>query len=388
MAAAVGDEREWETQAEIDACLREIGMTSDQVIRWRREGLLPQVEQVPDAYRGSTVRYPIGTCAQIRAAQALFREKNRNAFVGLRLWRLGFPVREDYWRPRLKRFGLRADRVLWFINRLAARFDREDHGETLQERAARHPASNIILSRIRRRLNLDERGAFLRVIIEIGTGKFDGFEPPIPGEPRHDEDATIKAFDFGAAERHKILGQSLNLIGVLPSALNNAAIAFSMGSFEQAANLPGDVIAGARNDATNALAVGLSLYDGLKWIYGDEAFGLRFIAWFVRKAPDAVIDGMILPMLRLRNVPDAILSSEKIAALTVQARALKEMSMQMERLWREDPRYKIVFDPKRIRAAFADEISAKRWRDEVKAVSISSESVGFRGEFHGGVSTG
>ena len=77
-------------------------MTMDQVRRWRREGLLPDVVQDQQAYRGSVVLYPKGTCAQIRAASALFKQKNRVDYVGLRLWRLGFPVDEKYWRPRLR----------------------------------------------------------------------------------------------------------------------------------------------------------------------------------------------------------------------------------------------------------------------------------------------
>jgi hypothetical protein len=153
MAVSENPDREWETQADVDACLAETGVTRDQVNRWRREGLLPDVEQAwPEAFHGSETRYPAGTCAQIKAAQGLFRINKRNSFVGLRLWRLGFPVSEDYWRPRLRRFGRSADRVLPFINRLVFRFDRNWEGETLQERVARHPANNIIVSRIKGRL--------------------------------------------------------------------------------------------------------------------------------------------------------------------------------------------------------------------------------------------
>ena len=41
-------------------------------------------------------------------------------------------------------------------------------------------------------------------------------------------------------------------------------------------------------------AIGLYLYEANRWIYGDGAFGLRFIAWIARKAPDILIDGMTL----------------------------------------------------------------------------------------------
>jgi hypothetical protein len=100
----VGTDRE--TQAEINAVLSETGVTMEQVRRWRREGLLPEVVQDQQAYRGSVVLYPKGTCAQIRVASALFKQKNRVDYVGVRLWRLGFPVDEKHWGSDIRRLAL------------------------------------------------------------------------------------------------------------------------------------------------------------------------------------------------------------------------------------------------------------------------------------------
>jgi hypothetical protein len=82
-----------------DACLRETGVTRDQVNRWR---------------------------------------KKRSRHVGLWLWRLGVQVGESHWRPRLRRFGQVADWVLPFVLRLRSRVDRNEMGETFQEKAARN----------------------------------------------------------------------------------------------------------------------------------------------------------------------------------------------------------------------------------------------------------
>ena len=362
---AVGSDRE--SQAEVDAVLVETDVTMDQVRRWRRKGLLPDVLQDQHAYRGSAVLYPRGTCAQIRAASALFKQKNRAGYVGRRLWRQGFPVNERYWRPRLRRLGRLGDRLLFVLQSLQTRHEREGQRDTLSERVAKHPVSNIIMSRVFGRLKGEDLAIALRVLIDIGTGQFDGFEPPVTGEVRtRDERAIIAALDIGAAERHKILGQGLNLIEVLPSALNYAAIAISMGSFERAADASEAEIAAARNDAQNALTIGLSLYEAAKAVYGDQAFGLRFFAWVAEKLPDDLMDGMILPMMRLRAIPGAILSSEKIAELSIQARAVREICARIEQLRQEDPRFREVFDPKRIRAAFADTISLKRLEKDVR----------------------
>src|ERR1700722_1946734 len=161
---AVGSDQE--DQAEVNAVLAETGMTMDQVRRWRREGLLPDVVQDRQAYRGSVVLYPKGTCAQIRAASALFKQKNRVDYVGLRLWRLGFPVDEKHWRPRLQRQGRTLDRAFPFLMRLAQRFDRDWQSETLYDYAAKRlePVDGFVLSRIKRRIGSDEMPALLHVI--------------------------------------------------------------------------------------------------------------------------------------------------------------------------------------------------------------------------------
>jgi hypothetical protein len=119
-----------ESQAEVDAVLAETGVKMDQVRRWRREGLLPDVVQDQQAYRGSVVLYPKGTCAQIRAANALFKKKNRVDYVGVRLWRLGFPVEEKHWRPRLQQQGRMLDRVFPLLMPLVQRSDRNWQDET------------------------------------------------------------------------------------------------------------------------------------------------------------------------------------------------------------------------------------------------------------------
>jgi hypothetical protein len=241
----------------------------------------------------------------------------------------------------------------------------------LQERAARHPASDIILSRIKGRLGTEELASFFRVLIEIGTGELVNFEHRAKDETRSPgEAAIIEAFDFDKAESHKILGKKFNFIDVLPLALNNAAIAMSMGNFARAADAPVEEIATARDDARNTFQIALSLFEAFEWIYGPEAFGLRFAAWFARKAPDALIDGLVLGVLRLRAVPDAILPSEQIAEMAKQAKEVRDSSKRLEHLWQHDPRYKRVLDPKRIRAAFADHIMLNRWKEEVKAAGM------------------
>ena len=369
----VGSDRE--RQAEVDAVLAETGRTMDQVKRWRHEGLLPDVIQEQQAYRGSVVLYPKGTCAQIRAASALFKQKNRVDYVGLRLWRLGFPVEEKHWRPRLQRQARMLDRVIPLVMRLVVRFDPDEQVETLYDYAARRlePTDDIILSRIKGRSDFESLPTVLRVIGNVGTGEFDGFEALIAGEEQTSDKAfTIRAFDLANAGSHSILGRKLNLIELLPSGLKNVSAAISMGNFERVANAPAEEIARARDDAKKSAAIALHLYEANRWIYGDGAFGLRLAAWIARKAPDVLVDTTTLLVFRLREVPDAILPSDEIAELAQQALKVWLFSKRHEWHWRNHPRFSKILHPKRIKLAFADEIALKRWQSELNTIILQA----------------
>jgi hypothetical protein len=370
---AVGADRE--SQAEVDAVLAETGRTMDQVRRWRREGLLPDVAQDQRAYRGSVVLYPEGTCAQIRTASVLFKQKNRVDYVGVRLWRLGFPVDEKHWRPRLQRQGRMLDRVFPLLMQLVQRFDRDEQAETLYDYAARRfePTDDIILSKIKGRTDSEQLPTVIRVIGDVATGDFDGFEALIAGEEQTSDEAfTIRAFDLSNAGSHSILGKKLNLIELLPSGLKNVSAAISMGNFERVANAPAQEIARARDDAKNSLAIALNLYEANRWIYGDGAFGLRLAAWIARKAPDVLVDTTTLLMFRLREVPGAILPSDKIAEMAEDARKVCLYSKRHEWHWRNHPSFSKILHPKRMKLAFADEIALKQWQRELNAIIVQA----------------
>ena len=122
---------------------------------------------------------------------------------------------------------------------------------------------------------------------EVSRGDFVGFGHVVAGEEEMGGRATtIDALDLQPSQRDAILGRRLNLLALLPTGLENVSKAISMGHFAAIADEPAEEIAKARDDARNGLLIGLYLYEANRWIYGDGAFGLRFIAWIARKAPD------------------------------------------------------------------------------------------------------
>jgi hypothetical protein len=158
----------------------------------------------------------------------------------------------------------------------------------------------------------------------------------------------------------------------LPSGLKDVSTAISMGNFERVANASVEEIGRAREDAKNSLAIALHLYEANRWIYGAGAFGLRLAAWIARKAPDVLVDTTTLLMFRLREVPGAILPSDKIAELVQQARKVWLFSKRNEWRWRNDPHFSEILDPKRIKLAFADEIALKQWHRELNEIIVQA----------------
>jgi hypothetical protein len=75
---------------------------------------------------------------------------------------------------------------------------------------------------------------------------------------------------------------------------------------------------------------------------------------------------MILGMVRLRRVPGALRSSEEIAQMAAQSRKLLHDFREIQRLGREDPRFKMVYTKPEMRAALNDAISMKRWKTAVE----------------------
>ncbi|MGC9953683.1 MAG: hypothetical protein ABSD21_05355 [Rhizomicrobium sp.] len=361
------DRSGWETQEQVDACLADNDVSPEQNTRWRRDGLLSDVEQVPSAYYGSAVFYPAGTCAQIAAAARLFREKNRINYVGRMLWWEGFPVDERYWKPDLISLAGWADRVCGWI---APLMDREgDNQRTLPERLSDAGHSDIILSRVRPRLEGNELASVLRVALDTASGCFTRFEEPerdSKGRERSfDETAIVRGLDLAASGTHSIFGHRLRLKEEIEGALKAAARAIRTTSFSDVATGREEIIFAARNDVRNALRMELALYEACEWVYGRQAFGLRLVAWIAKKRPTTMIGIMILGFAQLRRASNQLLSSEEIAALADTAEAAQRDSQQLQSLWKSDKRFRHIFAPKRIRAAFRDRPSYDRWIREV-----------------------
>jgi hypothetical protein len=130
-----------------------------------------------------------------------------------------------------------------------------------------------------------------------------------------------------------------------------------------------DELLAARDDVRSALRIGEDLYEGTRWIYGNGAFGLRLVAWLSRAmAPQRAL--LVLGFALLKRTDHPLLGSDQIAELALQAEIAKRNSLRLKEIAESDRRFSSVLNPKRIKAAFADEIALKHWQRELNAITV------------------
>jgi hypothetical protein len=363
MAASGDHESKLESQADVDVCLRETGVTRDQVNRWRREGLLPPVEQKPAAYRGSEVLYPPGTCAQIRTAAELFAFKNRVEFVGWELWWRGFWVDECHWRPHLIDAAEWGDRAVKILKLLKFRDERRNSPTGISDRVAPHDSSNSIYLKTKRRISQDALPALIGTILDTATGDFDG---AIAEEL---EPTLTKAFDIAQSTNDQILGKRLRLIEALPGVLHDIARVSECYSLDDVVGFPISELEAARDDVRGAMQIATDFYAATSWIYGPKSFGLRFAAFLAQKSHPAARAFGTLVFAARRSNEHLFLSSDEIRRLANEA-ALIRVNSEKLRLLQRDPRFSKILSAKRLRRGLRNPDEHWTLLKEIKAARI------------------
>jgi hypothetical protein len=346
MAASEDPRGQWESQADVDACLNKTGVTRDQVNRWRRKGLLPEVEQTwPLAYHGSEVRYPVGTCAQIRAAKELFGTKDRVEFVGWELWWHGYEVDKRHWLRRLRLIARFGDRLLRKIRNESAERDRQHLPSTVLDELADEISSDPRLTKVKRRVGPDNLLSLLGIVL---GGIMGGFNANLDSEDRKILDA---GFDITQANMDQALGHRLMLGDGLIDFLSIISSLIETRTLSEICNLSEDELKGARNDARTAINLALNFYDAALPVYGEKAFGLREAARQASKSSPNTEALFVLVFAALKRYSSFLLDNETITDLGKKAAAILKDFEELRRL-QQVPEFREALSVKNLRRGF------------------------------------
>jgi hypothetical protein len=376
----------WLTWEALSARLAANGVddiTERQLERWRNEGVFPAVQNVPLKFQGSVTYYPPNSCEQALEIRRLLGEKDLFAYVGWELWWRGFWVGEIHWKLALEKAASQWDRYLGKLKLQIAKDEKSNSNKTIFDRAAQSNVSNIVLSRLRGRVEIENLATVFRVILETATGQFRDFEPNPQTDVRTDEDVAagrklkspdeiqlMHALDFVQSEADTVLGKKFQFSAALLPMLRDISTALRTGKFSDVCQYSNVEIEQARTDLRNAMKLAITLYEAKGWIYGRNAFGLRLMAWVAKKATPELKCMMILCWVKLRRVSIDLYPSAEIASLTDQVEIIRHFSQQLRQLAEIDGRFASVLTPKRIRKGLNDQIAFQRFLREIKVATM------------------
>lgn len=290
------------TGAEFRAALAKSGssVTSEQIERWRREGLLPRPRQIGHGRgKGSHAEVPCASVAQVQEIARLYAKRRKRDWIGWQLWLRGFDVAERYWREPLEK----ARGALLDTREAALRYERSSlaaHGDpaALKEKVL-SAARNTPLYALLMKIPAEYVETLAGFLVEIALGKFAGFSREGNSQPnRKERNAVLTVMGANTAGSRRIA----DFAGIIESELQDIAKAFSAIARRNSIAEPSSE---ARHEFLAAMEIGISLYEISKATRGPKA-----LATFNRIATNPAITtqaAMLLGWAEYRKVSNSIL---------------------------------------------------------------------------------
>lgn len=162
------------TTDQIIESVRNAGLqiTSAQVNRWQRKGLLPSVQrEFPGRGKGSASQYPRHACDYALQAAQLFEVRRNLKWVGWRMWLDEFEVGEQFWRTPLTERAATLDAL---VAKLPEQFDSDDY-YTLLEGIISDPKATKPIKSLRRTVGVGKATELLDHLVAVLIGEFQHF---------------------------------------------------------------------------------------------------------------------------------------------------------------------------------------------------------------------
>lgn len=338
---------------EIEAALTRRGLSIPQstLRSWRESGLLPT------AKRGGLTRYPEHTVEQAIAADRLFNRKNKNEFVGWNLWLEGFEVPERYWRPHFENGARNSFRTIRKVASLLTSGD-DNKIDAFEEELSRIVNQSIVpepLKPIVRRMDTASLLGTVSLVSNAFAGIYLEDEDADFEQSRIDGVATLSG--MSRKNRHAIQGKSIKFTEALQSLLRS--LAATPETYLDASLFGGSRLVElhvARDYFRHGLEAGANLHEAMRWIYGNNAFGLKLANWFRFEAPISVqASSICLALVALRDESDAFYTLHEVRELKTASEELKAQSLMVQHLGTTHTEYAELLSPESLKAALKSE---------------------------------
>lgn len=149
-----------------------VSISSDQLRRWRDQGLMPRVTQHGlGRALGSVIHYPIGTARLALEIDGLLSIKKKLSFVGWHLWMQGYEVSDRYWKPALGSALADLRRIPAFLRLKEMR--NRNKNETIFDQFDLGHFRNSAFAKGVSRLSKDNSTLALALLSDVAIGSFD-----------------------------------------------------------------------------------------------------------------------------------------------------------------------------------------------------------------------
>lgn len=369
----------WETREELLAAATKSGhrISASQLGRLHRAGLVPAPNvRALGRGRGTESRYPPGSAARLVRVMDVHAGEHRIAYVAWRLW----------WEEG----GAIPESARRFLAQLARSFDHERErlgalltGDTEGEPSAVAAMDKFyaeaesgrvsgVLGQARRNIGRERFATFLRVLAEVGTGHFTGYEE---GDEEEEIEALVdRALGLDRARTDHLAHSDPwfgGSTGIDFAALSRILASRSMVALAQATDLELDQ---ARVEVRSLIGVITTIAPMFDRLFGRSAFGFGIIArTFDAQTPRAQ-SFMLLGWLALRQDDALRAGLKRIALVAPQAEATLRLYGVFSQLREEIPALAPVLTDQRLATAQLDASAAETLNSEISRLRQSDPS--------------
>lgn len=358
---------------EIEALLRARGLSipKSTLRSWREDGMLPAAE------RGGLSRYSEPTVEQAIAVHRLYKCKRNKKFVGWNLWLEGFNVPERYWRPHFENDARNSFRA---IRKVASLLSSDDDNkiDEFENCLVDNAAQSIVpkpLKAIVRRMDTASLLGTVSLISNALAGNYREDKDSDFEQSRIDGVATLSG--MSRKNHHTIQGESIKFTAALQSLLRS--LAETPKTYLDASLFSGNRLTElhvARDYFRYGLEVGANLHEAMRWIYGNNALGLKLAHWFRFDAPISVQASLIcLAMSILRHEPDAFQALDEVRQLKSASENLRAQSLMVQQLRQTNAEYAELLSPKSLKAALKSEEKLNKLSHKIRHVRDNHASM-------------
>jgi hypothetical protein len=223
-----------------------------------------------------------------------------------------------------------------------------------------------VLGQARRNVGRERYATFLRVLAEVGTGRFAGYETGDEGA----ETAKLveRALDLDRARTDHLAGQPPWLDGSTETDFAALAQILASRSMVLAAEIGEHELDIARVELQSLIAVVTKIAPLLERLFGRAAFGFGMLARALGQQAPKAQALMLLGWLMLRDDQGFRAGLQRIAAVFPQAEATVELDGILAQLREQVPALAPVLTDQRLAAAQLDAGAATALNSEIAQV--------------------